>query len=75
MVEHRAVYIASEALLLAREQDHFRLSDLKARLSSSFEDPPSESLIRVVLRQLEAAEWLEREHPQGRVWHASRHLK
>ncbi|WP_227376490.1 hypothetical protein [Haladaptatus halobius] len=53
MVRHRAVYVASEAIVLAHEQGAFRLPD---------ESMPSDSMIRGILRQLKDCMWLEREH-------------
>lgn len=70
MIAHRTTYIASEAILLAREEQSFRLSELKERLNIASEQMPSNSTIRRVLQQLEDSGWLERKHPEGRTWYA-----
>lgn len=74
MPVHRAVYIASEAILLARMDDSFRLPDLKGSLDLKDEQMPSNSTIRRVLQQLEASNWLDRDHPEGRTWEAGPHV-
>ncbi len=70
MVEHRAVYIASKAVLLVCEQDEFRAPELRDCLDLPSESTPSDSTIRSILRELEEEGWLSRTHPQGRVWYA-----
>ena len=75
MVEHRAVYVASRAVLLACEQGDFRSLELRERLQLPKEDIPSDSTIRSILRELESEGWLERDHPQGRIWYASNKIQ
>ncbi|WP_227376489.1 hypothetical protein [Haladaptatus halobius] len=74
MTEHRATKIALTAILIAQDEGEFRLPDLKERLHFP-ENPPSNSTIRQVLRQLEESGWLEREHPEGRIWYAGEQLE
>ena len=74
MVQHRAVYIASQAVLLACEQGAFRTAELRDELDLPRDSIPSNSAIRGVLRQLEEEGWLERHHPQGRIWYAGQNL-
>jgi MarR-like DNA-binding transcriptional regulator SgrR of sgrS sRNA len=74
MTEHRATKIALTAILIAQDKGEFRLPDLKERLHFP-ENPPSNSTIRQVLRQLEESGWLEREHPEGRIWYAGEQLE
>ncbi|WP_227380712.1 hypothetical protein [Haladaptatus halobius] len=73
MTEHRATEIASEAILLVNKEDAFRLPELKENLE--FDEEPSNSMIRAVLRQLEEGDWLERDHPEGRIWYASDNIE
>ncbi|WP_227379771.1 hypothetical protein [Haladaptatus halobius] len=73
MATHRSTKIVVTALELATEEGEFRLPDLKERLHLP-ENPPSNSTIRQVLRQLEASGWLERDHPEGRIWYAGEQL-
>ncbi|WP_227353603.1 hypothetical protein [Haladaptatus salinisoli] len=74
MTEHRATKVVLTAILLARDKGKFRLPDLKKRLHVP-ENPPSDSTIRQVLRQLEESKWLERDHPEGRIWYAGEKLE
>lgn len=69
MAVHRATKIVLTTLQLANEEEEFRLPELKDRLYFS-ENSPSDSTIRQVLRQLEESGWLERDHPEGRIWYA-----
>lgn len=71
MVTHRAVYVASEVILLARERESFRISELKDRLDLDDEDVPANSTIRLILQQLEESGWLERRSDGGHLWYAS----
>lgn len=68
MARHRAVHIASQALLLAQTEQSFQLAELKERVE--LEDVPANSTFRLVLGQLEEDGWLAREHPEGRTWSA-----
>lgn len=74
MAIHRSTKIAITVLQVANEEGEFRLPELKERLHFP-ENPPSNSTIRLVLRQLEADGWLEREHPEGRIWYAGDQLE
>lgn len=73
MVIYRSAKIALTALQVANEMEEFRLPELKDQLQC-LDSPPSNSTIRQVLRQLEADDWLEREHPEGRIWYAGEQL-
>ncbi|WP_129115952.1 hypothetical protein [Halegenticoccus tardaugens] len=68
MSEHRATEVATTAILLANDTGEFRLPELKERLEIS-DEIPSDSTLRLVLRQLEESGWLERTHPEGRIWY------
>lgn len=73
MVTHRATKIVLTALHLANKEGEFRLPDIKEHLHLP-ENPPSNSTVRLILRQMEESGWLERDHPEGRVWHAGDQL-
>lgn len=74
MPTHRAISVASEAILLARVDDSFRLPDLKGTSDPEDEQMPSNRTIRRVLQQLAASNWLDRDHPEGRTREASPHV-
>lgn len=75
MVEHRAVYIDSQEVLLACEKGEFRATELHDELDLPCDSIPSDSAIRSILRQLEELGWLARNHPESRIWYASEKLK
>lgn len=74
MCTHRTTKVTVAALLLALDENEFRLPDLKDHPSFP-ENAPSNSTVRLVLRQLEESGWLERYHPEGRIWTASDQLE
>ncbi len=74
MAHHRATKVVTTALLIAKRKGELRLPDVKSRADFGG-NQPSDGMIRRVLRQLEASGWLERKHPEGRVWYSGEKLK
>ena len=59
---HRGAAVASRAIELSLQRDPFTADDIRRGLA----DPPSRSTVYRVLRQLEAADWIEQ---RGNGWH------
>ena len=66
MTEHKASAAAAQAIRLAISEGRFQAEDIRRGLS----DPPSDSTITRVLRQLEASDWLQRGRDESSIWRA-----
>jgi hypothetical protein len=63
---HRSAAVASRAVELSLREGAFRANDVRRGL----DDPPGESTVTRVLRQLEADGWLTRETEGSDIWRA-----
>jgi len=63
---HRSTAVAATAIRLAIEYGGFRARDLRR----ACDDPPSESTITRILRQLEENGWLDRRVEKSDFWRA-----
>lgn len=61
-MSHRSAAVASRGIELALRNESFRLDDIRRGI----DDPPAQSTIYRVLRQLEDDEWIEH---RGNRWH------
>ena len=66
MTEHRAAAAAARAIRLAISEGRFTAEDVRRGL----DDPPSDSTVTRVLRQLEAEGWLSRTGERSSLWRA-----
>jgi len=66
VTEHRAAAAAARAIRLAVSEGRFTSTDVRRGL----DDPPSESTVTRVLRQLEADDWLSRTGDESSLWRA-----
>jgi len=63
---HRATAVAGRAVELAIREGVFTAEDVRRGL----DEPPSQSTVTRVLRQLEADDWLERTAETSSLWRA-----
>ena len=66
MTDHPTTAATARAIRLAISEGRFTAEDVRRGLS----DPPSESTLTRVLRQLDASDWLQRTGTNSSVWRA-----